>query len=69
MLIPVIPTGIFYMLSNRLNKASVSDPLSFKFGSVNQVNGSKDPDPHQTVTDPEHCLQVCIFVHIFELYL
>ncbi len=23
-------------------------------GSVNQVYGSKDPDPYQYVTDPEH---------------
>jgi hypothetical protein len=23
-------------------------------GSVNQVNRSKDPDPYQNVTDPEH---------------
>ncbi len=23
-------------------------------GSVNQVYGSKDPDPYQNVTDPEH---------------
>ncbi len=24
-------------------------------GSVNQVNGFKDPDLYQNVTDPEHC--------------
>jgi hypothetical protein len=27
-----------------------------RFGSVNQVYRSKDPDPYQNVTDPEHCL-------------
>jgi hypothetical protein len=24
-------------------------------GSVNQVHGSKNPDPDKVVTDPEHC--------------
>jgi hypothetical protein len=31
-------------------------------GSINQVNGSKDPDldPYQNVTDPEHWNTVCM---------
>jgi hypothetical protein len=27
-------------------------------GSINQRYGSGDPDPHQNVTDPQHCFTV-----------
>jgi hypothetical protein len=30
-------------------------------GSVNQVYGSKDPDPYKNVTDPENCWQAFVF--------
>ena len=26
-------------------------------GSINQKHGSADPDPHQNVTDPQHCCE------------
>jgi hypothetical protein len=26
-------------------------------GSISQRYGSRDPDPHQNVTDPQHCWQ------------
>jgi hypothetical protein len=26
-------------------------------GSISQRYGSEDPDPHQNVTDPQHCLK------------
>jgi|LakMenE01Jun11ns_1017448.scaffolds.fasta_scaffold8876058_1 hypothetical protein len=29
-------------------------------GSISQRYGSGDPDPHQNVTDPQHCLQFLI---------
>jgi len=29
-------------------------------GSISQRHGSADPDPHQNVMDPEHCLQVVV---------
>ncbi len=25
-------------------------------GSISQRYGSRDPDPHQNITDPQHCL-------------
>ena len=30
-------------------------------GSISQRYGSGDPDPHQNVTDPEHCVKHSIF--------
>ncbi len=27
------------------------------FGSISQRHGSADPDPHQNITDPQHCIQ------------
>jgi hypothetical protein len=31
-------------------------------GSVRQTNGSEDPDPHQNVTDPQHCIAEYLFI-------
>jgi hypothetical protein len=36
-------------------------------GSVNQVNVPKDPDPHQNVTDPEHCLKPNNLISVVEM--
>jgi hypothetical protein len=69
--IPYAFDGKIFLLPSRLKKASVSYPLSFNFGSgsVNQLNGSKDLDPYQNVTDPEHCLQVCILsIYLSSIY-
>jgi hypothetical protein len=30
-------------------------------GSISQRYGSGDPDPHQNVTDPQHCLKTIRF--------
>jgi hypothetical protein len=41
-------------------------------GSIIQRHGSADPDPHQNVMDPQHCLEVTFLktfaatVHLFE---
>jgi|LakMenE18May11ns_1017448.scaffolds.fasta_scaffold9302125_1 hypothetical protein len=29
-------------------------------GSISQMHGSADPDPHQHVMDPQHCLKVSV---------
>jgi hypothetical protein len=35
-------------------------------GSISRRYGSGDPDPHQNVTDPQHCLNMIIFAEIDE---
>jgi hypothetical protein len=32
-------------------------------GSISQRFGSGDPDPHQNVTDPQHCLQTTLSLY------
>jgi hypothetical protein len=31
--------------------------LKKEVGSISQSHGTGDPDPHQNVTDPQHCLK------------
>jgi hypothetical protein len=40
-------------------------------GSISQRHGSADPDPdpHQNVTDPEHCLPVFVIHFIISLII
>ncbi len=38
-------------------EGSASGPGS---GSISQMHGSADPDPHQNVMDPQHCLKVVL---------
>jgi hypothetical protein len=33
-------------------------------GSISQSYGSPDPDPHQNVTDPQHCLKVKWLINV-----
>jgi hypothetical protein len=33
-------------------------------GSISQRLGSADPDPHQNVIDPEHCLKAVLWILI-----
>jgi hypothetical protein len=35
-------------------KSRIRSRIRSGIGCVNQVTGSKDPDPYQNVTDPEH---------------
>jgi hypothetical protein len=35
-------------------------------GSISQRHGSADPDPHQNVMDPQHCLKAVQFVFDYE---
>ncbi len=43
-------------------KKGVRSGVGSGFGSISQGYGSKDPDPHphQNVTDPQHCVEICL---------
>jgi hypothetical protein len=34
--------------------------IRIRNGSISQRDGSADPETHQNVMDPEHCVQLCI---------
>jgi hypothetical protein len=38
-------------------------------GSISQSHGSADPDPHQNVMDPQHCLELTTFVVKNQIHL
>jgi hypothetical protein len=44
-------------------KKGVGSEVGSGSGSISQKYGSGDPDPHQNVTDPQHC---CIFTESFD---
>jgi hypothetical protein len=53
---------VFLLLSNPLKKVVGSGVGS---GSISQRYGYGDPDPHQNVTDPQHCLiYLSTYLHI-----
>ncbi len=51
---------------------SIWHPYSLKqcsgSGTISQRYGSADPDPHQNVMDPEHCLKLPSVPHLFRSF-
>ncbi len=47
----------------KINEERIGSGVGSGSGSIIQKYGSADPDPHQNVTDPQHC---CIVTESFD---
>jgi hypothetical protein len=52
----------FVFVSLKSLKKGVRTGVGSGSGSISQRYGSGDPDPHQNVTDPQHCFIVYVIV-------
>jgi hypothetical protein len=57
---------IILFVSLKSLKKGVRSRVGSRYRSISQRYGSVDPDPHQNVTDPQHCFNVRSGRDIFE---